>query len=60
MPELPEVETVCRVMRHALQGKQITHVEVVPDPIVSPADGVDPEREALLVEIEAHALILRT
>jgi len=34
MPELPEVETVCRVMRHALQGKLITHVEVVPDAIV--------------------------
>jgi formamidopyrimidine-DNA glycosylase len=34
MPELPEVETVCRVMRHALQGKRITLVEVVPDAIV--------------------------
>jgi formamidopyrimidine-DNA glycosylase len=34
MPELPEVETVCRVMRHALQGKRITRVEVVADPIV--------------------------
>lgn len=34
MPELPEVETVCRVMRHALQGKRISHVEVVPDTIV--------------------------
>src|SRR3954469_15555754 len=34
MPELPEVETVCRVMRHALQGKLITLVEVVPDAIV--------------------------
>jgi len=34
MPELPEVETVCRVMRHALQGKRITEVEVVRDPIV--------------------------
>lgn len=34
MPELPEVETVCRVMRHALLGKRITRVEVVPDAIV--------------------------
>lgn len=34
MPELPEVETVCRVMRHALQGKRIARVEVVPDSIV--------------------------
>ena len=34
MPELPEVETVCRVMRQALQGKRITRVEVVPDAIV--------------------------
>lgn len=34
MPELPEVETVCRVMRHALQDKRIAHVEVVADTIV--------------------------
>jgi formamidopyrimidine-DNA glycosylase len=34
MPELPEVETVCRVMRRALQGKRIASVEVVRDPIV--------------------------
>ncbi len=34
MPELPEVETVCRVLRHALQGKPISHVEVAPDTIV--------------------------
>jgi formamidopyrimidine-DNA glycosylase len=34
MPELPEVETACRVMRQALQGKRITRVEVVPDRIV--------------------------
>lgn len=34
MPELPEVETVCRVIRRALLGKRITHVEVVPDAIV--------------------------
>lgn len=34
MPELPEVETVCGVMRRALVGKKITHVNVVRDPIV--------------------------
>jgi formamidopyrimidine-DNA glycosylase len=34
MPELPEVETVRRVMRRALQGKRIAEVEVVPDEIV--------------------------
>jgi formamidopyrimidine-DNA glycosylase len=34
MPELAEVETVCRVMRDVLVGKRITHVEVVPDSIV--------------------------
>jgi formamidopyrimidine-DNA glycosylase len=34
MPELPEVETVCRVIRHALVAKVITRVEVVPDSIV--------------------------
>jgi formamidopyrimidine-DNA glycosylase len=34
MPELPEVETVCRVVRHALVGKRITRVEVVDDAIV--------------------------
>jgi formamidopyrimidine-DNA glycosylase len=33
MPELPEVETVCRVIRHALVGKRITNVEVVRDAI---------------------------
>ncbi len=31
MPELPEVETVCRVMRQTLQGKRITRVEVSRD-----------------------------
>ena len=34
MPELPEVETVCRTMRRALVGHRITHVEVAPDDIV--------------------------
>jgi formamidopyrimidine-DNA glycosylase len=31
MPELPEVETVCRLMRKALRGKRITRVEVAGD-----------------------------
>jgi formamidopyrimidine-DNA glycosylase len=34
MPELPEVETVCRVMRRTLEGERIERVEVVRDPIV--------------------------
>jgi len=34
MPELPEVETICRVMRRAVQGKRITRVEVIRDSIV--------------------------
>src|SRR5437762_3460984 len=37
MPELPEVETVCRVMRRALVGKKIKDVEVVKDTIISGA-----------------------
>ena len=34
MPELAEVETVCRVMRRILVGKRVKHVEVIPDTIV--------------------------
>jgi len=34
MPELPEVETVCRVMRRVLVGHRIAAVEVLPDKIV--------------------------
>jgi formamidopyrimidine-DNA glycosylase len=34
MPELAEVETVCRVMRRVLGRKRIKRVEVVPDTIV--------------------------
>src|SRR5687768_3350196 len=34
MPELPEVETVCRLIRHALQGQRIAKVEVARDAIV--------------------------
>ncbi len=33
MPELPEVETVCRLIRHTLVGKRVTSVEVVRDAI---------------------------
>ncbi|HVY31520.1 MAG TPA: DNA-formamidopyrimidine glycosylase family protein [Polyangiaceae bacterium] len=33
MPELAEVETVCRVMRRTLQGKRIARVELVRDSI---------------------------
>lgn len=47
MPELPEVETVCRIMRRVLQGRRLADVEVVPDDIV---DQAPPEaiRAALL------------
>lgn len=48
MPELAEVETVCRVMRHALQGKRITQVEVVPDPVVFAAHSPKSIQKALL------------
>jgi formamidopyrimidine-DNA glycosylase len=51
MPELPEVETVCRVMRQALTRKRITRVEVVPDAIVF--SGVAPQ-------VVEHALLRRT
>lgn len=34
MPELAEVETVCRVMRNVLVGKRIERVEVVADSLV--------------------------
>ncbi|HEY4178277.1 MAG TPA: DNA-formamidopyrimidine glycosylase family protein [Kofleriaceae bacterium] len=34
MPELAEVETVCRLMRKVLVGKRVTRVEVVPDALV--------------------------
>lgn len=34
MPELAEVETVCRLMRTVLVGKRIKRVEVMPDTIV--------------------------
>lgn len=34
MPELPEVETVCRLMRGVLEGERIASAEIVRDPIV--------------------------
>lgn len=34
MPELPEVETVCRVIRRVLEGRRIAEAEIVPDEIV--------------------------
>ena len=41
MPELPEVETVCRLMSRVLKGKKITGVKVAPDEIV--LGGIPPE-----------------
>ncbi|MEK6602012.1 MAG: DNA-formamidopyrimidine glycosylase family protein, partial [Candidatus Binatota bacterium] len=29
MPELPEVETICRGLRHLLRGRRISAVEVL-------------------------------
>lgn len=48
MPELPEVETVRRVIERALKGQRLAEVEVAPDEIV--LEGADPEalREALV------------
>lgn len=48
MPELPEVETVCRIMRRALVGKELTDVEVVDDPIVLSGAPNEMVRQALL------------
>jgi formamidopyrimidine-DNA glycosylase len=48
MPELPEVETVCRVMRRALVGKRIVGVEVVPDTIIFGATPPEAIMEALI------------
>ena len=47
MPELPEVETVCRVMRRALEGRRIVHVEVVQDPLVFSGESVRGIEKAL-------------
>jgi formamidopyrimidine-DNA glycosylase len=48
MPELPEVESVRRVMRRVMQGKRIARAEVAPDEIV--LSGVAPEAVQAAVE----------
>ena len=47
MPELPEVETVCRVMRRALMNKKIKEVEIVKDTIIFGAAPPEAIRKAL-------------
>ncbi|MGV3613931.1 MAG: Fpg/Nei family DNA glycosylase [Fimbriimonas sp.] len=41
MPELPEVESVCRTMRRVMKGKRIVRAEVLPDDIM--LSGVSPD-----------------
>lgn len=48
MPELPEVETVCRTLRQCLVGHKIVEVEVAPDEIVLSGTPPNAVREALL------------
>ncbi|MDR3687796.1 MAG: DNA-formamidopyrimidine glycosylase family protein [Fimbriimonas sp.] len=48
MPELPEVETVCRLMRRVLIGKRIAEAVVMPDPIVLSGAPVEAYVECLL------------
>jgi formamidopyrimidine-DNA glycosylase len=52
MPELPEVESVRRLMTRVLRGQRIVEVEVVPDEIV--LGGVDPA--AFRAAIEGRTL----
>jgi formamidopyrimidine-DNA glycosylase len=47
MPELPEVETVCRVMRRVLAGHVISELEVVPDSIIFGAAPIEAIEAAL-------------
>lgn len=47
MPELPEVETVRRVMERVLSGKTIASVELPEDPILLEKRPAQPFREAL-------------
>ncbi len=54
MPELPEVETVCRVMRHALEGQRIVHVQVVEDPLVFSGESVRDIEKALGDRVVDH------
>lgn len=53
MPELPEVESVCRLMRRVLGGKRIVKAEVPPDEIM--LYGVDPN--VIRSAIEGRTLI---
>lgn len=48
MPELPEVESVCRLMRRTVQGKTIARVEVMPDEIVLSGNPPEAVAAALL------------
>ncbi len=51
MPELPEVETVCRLMRATLRGKRVERVEVVRDPIVFSKDSPKALEKALVARV---------
>ena len=48
MPELPEVESVCRLMRRVIEGKPIRKVEVLPDEIVLSGNPPEAIASALL------------
>lgn len=48
MPELPEVESVCRVMRRVMKGKRIVKAEVVPDEIMLSGVPADVIQAALI------------
>lgn len=48
MPELPEVETVRRIMERVLKGQRIADAEVVPDDIVMGSTPPEAIREALV------------
>ncbi len=48
MPELPEVESVRRLMRRVLGGQKIVEAEVVPDEIVLSGFPADEVRDALV------------
>jgi formamidopyrimidine-DNA glycosylase len=54
MPELPEVETICRVMRHALEGRRIVRVEVVADRLVFSGKSVRDIEKALGDRVVDH------
>jgi formamidopyrimidine-DNA glycosylase len=51
VPELPEVESVCRLMRRVLVGRPIVAAEVPPDEIVLCGTPPDAFREALVGRI---------